>query len=499
MMGKGMTLERWKKQCIKAIEVEDIVALRRVLDQSETVEFGWGREEEKYLLDLAMQKENREVLRTILSHPQFSGLGSYVMRTALAEGDIALLDLVLDYTNANLPYYDRVQQKIEGYSAGHIGTACSEGMGFHMTVEPLGWCAVRGKREMAELLLRRGARPEGCTVRDMMDQGKKNYMRPMGATYLEFLFRWEEDGEQYMERTSSVIGLPPWAYAMYCEDLAAAEYFLELGEDRYSLSLALAVSMVRSGPMIRLLRKTKPKLMEQIRPEFILRRFWPDAVREFFADGREIPRGAVSIMGRNLFEEYDIVEEQMKPTRVGFREKEFMETLRFLMERGYRLTKEDLDYLVCVMVVFRSQRLLELLKGRIPKDTDMSDFIDLIPVDEKDWEFGKKLEEAGVRFQCVIDDHLPMYRDLNCPQLMRLFRLVEFEKKDTDQLDALVRSAIFSRSRRAAALVWKRGLLNRKNLAQATEMICDYQIKELYEFIAELAAASGGSEVRYEL
>ena len=46
-MGKGMNVERWKKQCIKAIEAEDSDALRRTLDQSENVEFGWGRVEEE--------------------------------------------------------------------------------------------------------------------------------------------------------------------------------------------------------------------------------------------------------------------------------------------------------------------------------------------------------------------------------------------------------------------------------------------------------------------
>ena len=80
-----------------------------------------------------------------------------------------------------------------------------------------------------------------------------------------------------------------------------------------------------------------------------------------------------------------------------------------------------------------------------------------------------------------------------------MFKLVEFERPDPERLDQLTISALFSRSKKAMALLWKEGLINESNLSQAVKLICELQLTELYEFSAELAGTTGGSEVRYDL
>ena len=47
--------------------------------------------------------------------------------------------------------------------------------------------------------------------------------------------------------------------------------------------------------------------------------------------------------------------------------------------------------------------------------------------------------------------------------------------------------------------VVRQWLINKENLNQAVKLICELQLTELYEFSAELAGTTGGSEGRYEL
>ena len=183
----------------------------------------------------------------------------------------------------------------------------------------------------------------------------------------------------------------------------------------------------------------------------------------------------------------------------NLREEDFVDTLKYLLKHGYRLTREDVERLIMWMVLFRSERLLNILKGKIPQGMDVSPWIDYLPLDEKAWEFGKKLVEAGIRFRCVIDKDFKCYRTKRYMELTRLFKLVEFEIRQPELLDCMSASVLFTRSKRSMALLWKQGLINKQNLTQAVKLICELQLTELYEFSAELAGTTGGSEVRYEL
>lgn len=367
-----------------------------------------------------------------------------------------------------------------------------------MTAEPLGICALQGKVELGKILLEHGARPEGMIPADVMEK-KAQYLRPFNYAKMEVHMRWEEDERILMERCNGLKRLPPWAYAMYCNDIEAAEFFLGLGEDRCSLELAMAVSMVSKREIIKLLQEKKPNLMASLEEKFILRRFWPEAVKQYFDQGREIPANAVELMGTYLFEEYDIQTDRRNPDVMGFREDDFVETLKYLLKHGYRLTKDDLERLTLCMVIFRSERLWGVLKGKIPQGMDVSAWIDFLPLEEQTWPFGKKLAENGIRFKCVLDQDFKCYETKHYMELNRLFKLVDFELRQPEVLDCMSASALFTRSKRAMALLWKKGLINKENLSQAVKLICELQLTELYEFCAELAGTTGGSEVRYEL
>ncbi|MBQ8589296.1 MAG: hypothetical protein IJ486_02450 [Firmicutes bacterium] len=497
-MTKKLSAEKWIEACKKIIAVEDPEGLRNVLkylDDAESYLVFHAREE---LLQFVVDTRALGVMRVLLEHEQFEMMGIQLVQMALEKNDPEILELALEYTNPNALVYDAVREDEEQPSERyHPGMYC-EGINYFVTAEPLGVCAIRGKKELAEILLKHGARPEGAVAEDIMEK-KTTYLRPLTFSRLEIVVRREGDGAYYNERCEGLRRLPPWAYGMFCKDPEAAEFFLGLGEDRYTMELAMAVTLVQSGEIIRILQKKKPKLMAAIEPKYILRRFQPEVVKQYFSTGREIPENAIQLIGQYIFDEYDLTEVVDEPGPLEFREDDFVETLKYLLNNGYRLTKDDLEILTFWMVMFRSERLLQILKGKIPAEMDVSAWLNALPVDGKNRGFVEKLVKNGVRFRCVLGPGFKCYRNYQYMELARLFKLVKFERHDPEMLDQLSISALFSRSKKAMALLWKEGLINEKNLSQAVKLICDLQLTELYEFSAELAGTSGGSEVRYEL
>jgi len=492
-MAKKLTMEQWVKACKKVMDQGERQDLRKMLNTLV--------EDDRYLLvqcqeqivDYAIDRENAELIEEIMENERFSGMGVHLLQMAVERDHPELLKTALRYVDPNIliqsdnfdPGENRNSDPVEEYD---VGTR------YYMTAEPLGVCAIQGKVELAKILLEHGARPEGMIPADIMR--KKNvYSRPFTYAKMDIHERWKENDKLMVERGGGLKRLPPWAYGIYCKDHRAAGFFLSLGEDRYSLELAMAISLVGDGEIIRILQEKKPKLMEALEPKFILRRFWPQAVKQYFSNGREIPVNAVELMGAYYFEECDVRRDVRRP----FREADFTETLKYILNHGYRLTKADVEQLTMYMVFFRSERLLNILKGKIPSGMDISRWIDILPLEEQSWTFGKQLLDAGVRFHCVIDQEFKCYTTKRYTELTRLFKLVDFEIRRPELLDCMSASALFTRSKRAMALLWKHGLINKENLSQAVKLICDLQLTELYEFSAELAGTTGGSEVRYEL
>lgn len=496
-MAKKLTIGQWMDVCKRVIASGDCDDLKKVLEYLEEEERHIVIQCAEDVIEFAAEEGDAAILRTILEHDAFSGMGSYLIKEAVERNDAELLRLALDYSNPNALIHGIVYETVGGRTRP-FPEDYGEGTKYFMTVEPLGFCAIQGKVELAKILLERGARPEGITAADLMERRTKN-LRAYSFSKMEIQVRWEEDGSMRMEPSGSLKRLPPWAYGLYCQDIQAAEFFLGLGEDRWSLELAMAISMVSNGEIIRILQEKKPKLMEAMEPKFILRRFRPEAVKQYFSAGREIPADAVEQMGTYLFEEYDARMDRSAPITLGIRDKDFVEVLKYLLKNGYHLTKNDVERLTMWMVFFRSERLLNILKGKVPMGIDVSQWIDFLPLGEKEWEFGKKLVEAGIRFRCVVDSEFKCYGTKHYMELNRMFKLVDFELRQPEILDCMSASALFTRSKRSMALLWKQGLINKENLNQAVKLICELQLTELYEFSAELAGTTGGSEVRYEL
>lgn len=496
-MAKKLTIVQWMGACKRVIASGDCDDLKKVLEYLDDEERHIVIQCAEEVVEFAVEEGDAAILRTILEHKAFSGMGSHLIKVAVERNDAELLRLALDYTNPNALIHGVEFEPAAGRDKT-FPDDYGEGTKYFMTVEPLGLCAIQGKVELAKVLLEYGARPEGIAAADLMERKMQN-LRAYSFAKLEIHLRWNEDSRMRMEPCGSLKRLPPWAYGLYCQDIQAAEFFLGLGEDRWSLEVAMAISLVSNGEMIRILQEKKPKLMAALEPKFILRRFRPEVVKQYFSAGQEIPADAVELMGTYLFEDYDLRIDRSNLTTLGIRDKDFVEVLKYLLKNGYRLTKNDVERLTMWMVYFRSERLLNILKGKVPQGIDVSQWIDYLPLGEKEWGFGKKLMEAGIRFRCVIDKDFKCYGMKHYMELNRMFKLVDFELRQPEVLDCMSASALFNRSKRSMALLWKQGLINKENLNQAVKLICELQLTELYEFSAELAGTTGGSEVRYEL
>ena len=496
---KKLNAEQWKKVCVKAICEGSEPKLRAALDYLDEQDSHMVSHYKRELLNGAMEQRKLSLVDLMLDHKEFWGMETMVMAEAVTEDDRELLEVALNYANPNgyLSYFGH--QKLEGKWESTFPGRKVDGMSYYIHGEPLALCAFRGNVDLAKLLMERGAREDGMALEDLLNRRNPEGIGTECNSRLGCSLRWDKNNHHYLMKCHDSLNLPPWAYAMHCEDPEKASWFLSLGKDGYSLELALAVSMVRSGAIMDLLLEKKPQLMSRVEPEFILRYYWPEAVERYFDSGKEIPKNAVQMMGSYVFEEYDFVMEMEKPIQPGIREDDFIKTLKILMKRGYRLDQEDLEYLTKVMVAFRSEKLLKILKGRVPQDLDFSGWIDLLPVKEQDWEFGQQLVKEGIRFQVVIQENSPPCFVKNYHQTTRLLKLAEIQSSQPNSLDSFTRSVLLSRSKKAVALLWKKGLLNPMNLSEATRLICEVQITELYDLMTELAGVTGGSEKRYEL
>ena len=489
-MAKKLTMEQWVKACKKVMDQGDRQDFRKMLNTLVEDDHYLLIQCQEQIVNYAIDRGNAELIEEIMENERFLRMRVHLLQMAVEQDQPELLRIALRYVDPNT----LIQSDNFNSDENRGSEECDEGTRYYMTAEPLGVCAIQGKVELAKVLLEHGARPEGIKPEDIMIK-KYAYVRPFTYAKMDIHLRWKENGKMMAERGGSLKCLPPWAYGLYCTDHRAAEFFLSLGEDRYSLELAMAISLVSDGEIIRILQEKKPKLMAALEPKFILRRFWPQAVKQYFSAEREIPVNAVELMGTYFFEDYDV----RRDFHRSFREDDFAETLKYLLTHGYRLTKEDVEQLTMYMVFFRSEWLFHILKGKIPSGMDVSRWIDVLPVNEQSWTFGKQLLDAGIRFRCVIDKDFKCYETKRYTELTRLFKLVDFEIRQPELLDCMSASSLFTRSKRAMALLWKHGLINKENLSQAVKLICDLQLTELYEFSAELAGTTGGSEVRYEL
>lgn len=449
------------------------------------------------LVGSAMKYKNYEALSELLSLDCLKNSTSKILSRIILSDDLEAMKILLQYRSPNQAHcYNIVQRRTLEYDRY---------IEYQMSVEPLGLCAFLGRTEMAGLLLNCGAKVGGRDAEDILCAYSEI---PLGdstvnidtISKIRIVMSWKEGANvKVMEPIQAISGLPLWAYSLFAADINAVSYFLDLGEDEPNRAVDLAISMVTRGEVIRLLREKKPRIMAQLDFNYMLRRYWPDALREYLREMPVIPQGAAQMMGRPLLREYDLFFAMAGSFKLALREEEFMQSLRLLFVAGYTPTQEDFVYLAKLMTVFRSQQLLKFLQGKLPKTIDGGDILDLLPIGDRDWEFGKQLVDSGIRFTCSIDEEFRSDLDVCYTTLNRLLMLVDFQFLCPEFLDAIASAVIVNRSKKGIALLWKRGFLRKENLSAAVELISEFQIEELYEMAVELAGKSGGSEKKYGL
>ncbi|MBO5666467.1 MAG: hypothetical protein J6S45_03365 [Firmicutes bacterium] len=196
-MKKKLTMEQWITACKKVIDTGDCEDLQKVLgyltEGDRYMAFPYQREIVKY----AAEKDEIGALRTILEHEKFMGMGVHLLKDALDQDSECLLELALDYVNPNALIHDEIFRPDEKEDEGPLAMF-GEGVRYYVTAEPLGICAIQGKVKLAEILLERGARPNGSTAEDTMNNNAQ-MIRPFSYTKVEIHRRWKKDGRSMIE------------------------------------------------------------------------------------------------------------------------------------------------------------------------------------------------------------------------------------------------------------------------------------------------------------
>ncbi|WP_130861502.1 ankyrin repeat domain-containing protein [Bacilliculturomica massiliensis] len=450
--------------------------------------------QEAILLDAAMDRpEHPELLETLLGEgisPAVSaGYGNAcpLWRAVEENREDVFLRLLSRLKDLETPIVCSANRTLEIGGRNYM-------VEYNFSATIFGLCAFCGRKEMAERLIKLGARPDGPTFLQQAAQARRMWDgdgydgKRVGFT------AWapKKRGADRMVTSDIFMGVPPWAMTILGGDAEAAEYFLQFGEDRKNDRIALLIGQVRDPQMIAMLWRRKPKLMRDVAPVFALRQVNADLLQSLLAEGAELPSEPFAKLGTEFFSE-SLLHQRLTGAPREFRlNGDLMRCLRILEKAGRRPAGAELEFLTEIMLKTADQRLMRYVAKRAGRrPVDITKYVWELKPDRK--EFERRLKESGIRL--IFRPAAESCRfGLGRRGLRKILRLAEIETPEKGKLDEVTKEILREQTEDGIRLLIKCGLLRKDNISLGISYAAENGLERIYGPMVETAAGVGGEK-----
>ena len=420
---------------------------------------------EKDPLRYAYQEKKLDVVMTLLdcemdpTEQYLYTKGSLMMDLILGE-DLEMLEKVLPY----------VEEK--------NGLFMFERDRFMIHTTYLGLCASLGAVKTAKLLMEHGCLMKPMTTKEALEGNVDEQGTYNGGFYVndpknvEYFGGW---GRQLLE---------PWQFGVMCEDKEAAEWFLNFGEDRYSLSFMQLILHVRNKDVFDVVKQRFPKLWSQV-------------------CGKENVEKILKVANGNLMKE--ILGEEFDVSNLGKQctnEEWIADCYRAMKERLNReLDENEKRQLVKLMLMYRSDALLNICEEEWKDEVcDVTEWAPLIPASSpKNKAFIQRLEGSSLRltihpendlfditktYEVQSDEfrHMPIWFMENTRHLSVLEKVAQVISPPKDETLLPFTKQILKMGRKSAfqrAQSW--GLIHERNMTAVMEFVVEQHLEQYYD------------------